>query len=106
VDLPERGEIWWADLDAGRRPVVVLSRNVAIRGRRRMMVAACSTVRRGLPSEVELDPQTDPVPLPCVAQLDAVVDVPVRVLTERLGRLGPTRIGAVCRALAVATGCP
>lgn len=104
--LPERGELWWADLsEAGPRPVVVLSRDAAIRGRRRSMVAACSTTVRGLPSEVLLEPADDPVPAACAVQLDAVVDVDVRVLTHRLGRLGPGRMREVCSALSVATGC-
>ena len=47
MDLPERGEVWWADVEVGARPVVVLSRDAAIRGRRRSMVAACSTTVRG-----------------------------------------------------------
>ena len=60
--LPTRGELWWADLDdAGRRPVVVLSRDAAILGRRRSMVAACSTIVRGLPSEVRLEPGDEPM---------------------------------------------
>lgn len=105
-DLPARGELWWADLgDAGGRPVVVLSRDAAIRGRRRSMVAACSTVARGLPSEVRLEPGEDPVHQPCVVQLDAVVDMAVAALDRRLGRLGPHRMREVYDALAVATGC-
>lgn len=106
MPVPCRGEVWWADLgDAGRRPVVVLSRDAAILGRRRTMVAACSTASRGLPSEVRLDPDDDPVPRECVVQLDAVVDVDIRVLTRRLGALGGRRLAEVCRALAVATDC-
>lgn len=40
-----------------------------------------------------------------MVQLDAVVDVDVRVLTRRLGRLGNLRMREVCQALATATGC-
>lgn len=106
MSFPARGELWWAELDeAGGRPVVVLSRDAAIAGRRRTMVAACSTVVRGLPSEVFLEPGEDPVHRPCVVQLDAVVDVNVRVLTRRLGRLSSPKMRQVCAALAVATGC-
>lgn len=83
----------------------MLSRDAAIAGRRRTMIAACSTTIRGLPSEVGLEPGGDPVDRLCVVQLDAVTDVPVRVLVRRLGRLGPARRREVCRALAVATGC-
>lgn len=105
-DLPARGELWWADLGAaGGRPVVVLSRDAAILGRRRAMVAACSTVVRGLPSEVPLTPGEDAVHRPCVVQLDAVVDLDVSALTRRLGRLGTDRMREVGAALAVATDC-
>ncbi len=79
--------------------------NAAIVGRRRAMVAACSTVLRGLASEVPLEPGDDPVPKLCVVQLDAVVDLPVRTLVRRLGRLSERRMREVCSALALATGC-
>lgn len=107
MDLPAHGELWWADLgEAGARPVVVLSRDAAIRGRRRALVATCSTNIRGLDSEVPLEPGTDAVSRPCVVQLDAVNDVRVRELTRRLGRLSSQRMRQVCRALAVAVDCP
>lgn len=107
MDLPARGELWWADLDGvGARPVVVLSRDAAIGGRRRSVVAPCSTVIRGLASEVVLEPGDHPVDRRCAVQLDSVVDVGVHVLVRRLGRLGPDVMAAVCAALAVAVDCP
>lgn len=106
MDVPARGELWWADLDeSGARPVVVVSRDAAIRGRRRALVAPCSTVIRGLPSEVLLEPAEEPVHRACVAQLDALTDLPVSVLTRRLGRLSDGAMRHVCTALAVASGC-
>ncbi len=106
MDLPRRGELWWAELpDVGARPVVVLSRDAAIVGRRRSMVAPCSTTMRGLPSEVVLEPGEAPVARLCAVQLDSVVDVPVHVLTRRLGRLSDETMRATCASLAVAAGC-
>ncbi len=106
TEMPARGEIWWCELPgAGRRPVVVLSRVMAIGRLHRALVAPCTTTIRGLPSEVRLEPGTDPVPLPSVANLDTVETVSVGVLVERLGRLGIERMAEVCAALAVATGC-
>lgn len=70
------------------------------------MVAPCTTVTRGLPADVDLDPKTDPVPRPCVASLDSVESVSVALLTERLGSLSSHRVRQICAALAVATGCP
>lgn len=105
--LPVRGELWWAELaGVGARPVVVLSRDAAIRGRRRTLIAACSTHIRRLPSEVILEPGDDPVDRICAIQLDAVTDVDIAILTRRLGRLSAVKMTAVCAALAVAVDCP
>lgn len=106
MTLPARGELWWADLDeAGGRPVVVMSRDAAIAGRRRSLVAPCSTVIRDLPSEVLLEPGEEPVDRLCVAQADSLTDLPVTVLTRRLGRLSDEAMRQLCAALNVAAGC-
>lgn len=103
---PSRGEIWWCEPpEIGRRPVVLLSRDPAIRGRGRVLVAPCTTTHRGLPSDVELVPGQDPVPLPCVANLDSVEGVSVGLLVERIGRLSDQRMRQICEALALAVEC-
>jgi mRNA interferase MazF len=84
----------------------VLSRDAAIAARGRLLVAPCTTHVRGLPSEVELHPDADPVPRPCVVTLDAVESVGTRALVERLGRLDDMRMRELCAALAVAVDCP
>lgn len=104
--LPSRGEIWWCELaDIGRRPVVVLTRDVAIPRMRRALVAPCTTTIRGLPSEVLLEPGDDPVPRRSAVNLDSVESVAVSVLVERLGRLADARMQEVCAALEVAVDC-
>ena len=104
--LPARGEVWWSDLGvAGRRPVVVLSRDQAIPRLRRAVVAPCTTTIRGLASEVELDPQVDPIPVASVVNLDSIESVDVSVLTQRLGRLSDAQMGRLCDALSVAVDC-
>lgn len=104
--LPARGEIWWCEMaDIGRRPVVVLSRDAAIPRLRRTLVAPCTTNVRGLPSEVVLEPDTDPIPRRSAVNLDSVESVSVAVLVSRLGRLSDTRMRAVCAALEVAVSC-
>jgi mRNA interferase MazF len=106
VTLPAHGEIWWCEPpEIGRRPVVVISRNEAISARRVAIVAPCSTTFRGLPSEVELHPATDPVPRACVVALDALEGVAVGVFIERIGTLAPQRMRELCAALAVAVDC-
>ncbi len=105
--LPIRGEIWWSELpDRGRRPVVVLSRDVAIPRLRRSIVAPCTTNIRGLPTEVILEPGDDPVPQLCAVALDSLENVPVGLLLDRLGRLNDNRMHQICDAIRVATGCP
>ena len=105
-ELPARGEVWWCELpEIGRRPVVVLSRDAAIPRLRRALVAPCTTTIRGLPSEVALSPEVDPVPLESAVNLDSVESVPVAVLVERLGRLGYERMAEICAALEVAVDC-
>lgn len=104
--LPTRGELWWCELPhIGRRPVVVLTRDVAIPKLRRALVAPCTTTVRGLPSEVVLEPDADPVPRRSVINLDSVESVSVAILVERLGRLSDERMRQVCAALDVAVDC-
>ena len=106
TDLPRRGELWWCELrQVGRRPVVVLSRDVAIPRLGRTLVAPCTTTIRGIPSEVLLEPDEDPVPRRSAANLDSVESVSVGVLVERLGTLTTERMSQVCQALEVAVDC-
>lgn len=106
MTLPARGEVWWCEPpEIGRRPVVVLSRDAAIPRLRRALIAPCTTTIRGLPSEVVLEPATDPVPQPCAVNLDSIESVSIGVLVERLGRLADTRMRHICDALAIAVAC-
>ena len=104
--LPSRGELWWCELpQMGRRPVVVLSRDAAIPRLRRALIAPCTTILRGLGSEVVLEPGDDPVPRRSGVNLDSVESVSVAVLVERLGRLSDARMRQICDALKVAVDC-
>jgi mRNA interferase MazF len=104
--IPKRGEVWWCELpDIGRRPVVVLSRDVVIPRLRRALVAPCTTTIRGLRSEVVLEPGDDPVPRPSAVNLDSVESVSIGALVERLGTLSGDRMSDICDALEVAVDC-
>ena len=89
----------------GRRPVVVLSRDVVIPRHRRALVAPCTTTIRGLASEVVLEPGDDPVPLRSAVNLDSIESVSIAILVERLGRVSEARMREICAALAVAVDC-
>ena len=106
VNVPARGEMWWSELpEIGRRPVMVLSRDAAIARLRRAIIAPCTTNVRGLPSEVVLEPGTDPVPRRCAVNLDSMESVAVAMLVTRLGRVSDIRMSEICTALNVAVAC-
>ena len=106
MTVPARGEVWWCELPKiGRRPVVVLSRDAAIPRLRRALIAPCTTMIRDIGSEVLLESGEDPVPRPCVANLDSVESVSIGVLVELLGRLSDAKMRAMCEALEVAVDC-
>ena len=104
--LPVRGEVWWCELpEIPRRPVVILTRDAAIPRLRRALVAPCTTNIRGLPTEVILEVDEDPIPKRSSVNLDSVENVGIGTLTQRLGKLGDLRMRQVCTALAVAVDC-
>ena len=101
----KRGEIWWAELPrpAGRRPVILLSRDEAYEVRRLVTVAPVTTRVRGIPVEVPLGPK-DGMPRDCVANLDTVTTIPKDALRERLMVLSRPKMAAVDAALRFALG--
>ena len=106
-NVPSRGEVWWCELpEISRRPIVVLSRDVAIPRLRRTLVAPCTTAIRGLQSEVILEADDDPIPRRSAVNLDSIESVSLGALTERLGRLSDDRMRQVCDAMKVAVDCP
>ena len=100
-----RGEVWWAELPApaGRRPVVLLSRNEAYEVRELVIVAPVTSRVRRIPTEVALG-RADGLPRACVANLDTITTVPKAVLTRRLAELSAERVAAIDRALRFAVG--
>jgi mRNA interferase MazF len=100
-----RGEVWWADLPApaGRRPVVLLSRNEAYTVRDLMTVAPVTTRIRHIPTEVALGVQ-DGLPKRCAVNLDTMSTIPRQALTERMTLLTPEKLMAIETALRFALG--
>ena len=100
-----RGKVWWADLPApaGRRAVVLLSRNEAYTVRELVTVAPITTRVRRIPTEVPLGP-AEGMPKACVVNLDTLTTIPRRTLTQAIGPLPPEKLAAVERALMFALG--
>ena len=91
-------------MDDKRRPVVVLTRNVAIPLLRSVVVAPITTRVRGIPTEVPLGPD-DGMPRDCAATLDNPTLTARSTLVRRQTTLSRTTMRAVCRALHVALDC-
>lgn len=86
-----RGEVWWTDLPppAGRRPVVLLSRNEAYAVRELVTVAPITTRARRIPTEVPLGP-AEGLPKACVVNLDTIkLHWPVAGREARRGGASP-----------------
>jgi mRNA interferase MazF len=101
----KRGEIWWAELEppAGRRPVLLLSRDEAYSVRDLVIVAPVTTRIRHIPSEVPLGPE-DGLPKSCVVNLDTITTIAKAGLRERLTTLSADKRRAVDGALRFALG--
>ena len=84
---------------------MILSRDAALERLETAIVAPCTTTVRGIPSEVVLEPDHDPVPAVSAVNLDALDNTPVSLLVERLGRLSDERMRQICAALQVAVAC-
>ena len=73
----KRGDIYWADLGppAGRRPVLILSRDAAIPVLSAVVVAPLTRTIRGIASEVKLG-RDEGLPDDCVASCDNLMTIP------------------------------
>ena len=96
----KRGEVWWAQFPdpAGRRPVVLLSRDSAYRVRSAVTVAPVTRTIRNIPVEVLLD-QKDGLPSRCVVNLDDVTTISKSVLKERIAALSAERMQQIDDAI-------
>lgn len=100
---PRQGEVWWAETEDKRRPVLVVTRSQAIPVLRWITVAPVTTTIRSIPTEIELGPE-DGLREPCVAAFDNLHLLGRGFLTDRIGSLGPRRV-EICRALAALADC-
>lgn len=100
-----RGDIWQFRFAAPdkRRPVLVLSRQVALDHLHTAMVAPITTTIRGLPSEVPLRVD-DGLKQPSVANLDHILSLRQAELVKYVGHLDEGRMRQVCLAASIALG--
>jgi mRNA interferase MazF len=98
-------EIWWANLPApaGRRPVLLLSRDDAYQYLNKFVVAEIATTVRAIPMEVKLG-RREGLPSSCVANFDNIRTVSRQCLDSRAGALAASRHPEVKRAMGYALG--
>ena len=98
-------EIWWAELPkpAGRRPVLLLSRDDAYGILNKFVAAEITTTVRHIPIEVELG-VAEGMPQPCVANCDNLRTISKAHLEKRISRIPAKRIVEVKRAVGYSLG--
>jgi mRNA interferase MazF len=96
----KKGEVWWAKLKppAGRRPVVLLSRDEAYPVRTAVTVAPVTTTVRGIAVEVSLGLE-DGLPKPCAVNCDSLLTIPKAYLESRIARLPERKMEKIRKAI-------
>ena len=96
----KRGQIWWAHLlgPAGRRPVLILSRDSMPPGHGEITVAYLTSTVRNRPVEVLLT-RADGVHKTCVVNLDTINTIPKSYLKYLMCTLSSVKIDEVKKAI-------
>lgn len=100
---PAQGEIWWAEAEDKRRPVLIVTRSEAIPVLRRLVVAPVTRTVRGIRTEIPLGPSQGLTHL-SAATFDNLQPIRRSFLTERVGALRRPR-SAICGALSALADC-
>jgi mRNA interferase MazF len=100
METVKQYEIWWAALPkpAGRRPVLLLSRDTAYSYLNKFVVVEITTTVRSIPVEVRLGPR-EGLPQPCAANCDTIRTIAREKLEERIGTLSAARHAEVEHAV-------
>lgn len=101
---PTQGEIWWAEAEDKRRPVLVVTRSDAVPVLTWIIVAPVTRTIRQIPTEVRLGPGHG-LPDECVASFDNLQPIRRSLLTQRVGELQLGERDEICRALRTLADC-
>jgi mRNA interferase MazF len=100
---PRQGDIWWAEAEDKRRPVLVVTRSEAVPVLDWILVAPATRTIRGIPTEIPLE-QEHGVDVACVASFDNLQPIRKSFLASRIGALPHPR-EEICRTLAAMADC-
>lgn len=102
--MPKQGEIWWAEAQDKRRPVLVVTRSEAVPVLTWIVVAPVTRTTRGIPTEISLG-EGHGLPEECVAAFDNLQPIRRSLLTGRVGELDVDERDEICRALRAFADC-
>ncbi|MFN3217894.1 MAG: type II toxin-antitoxin system PemK/MazF family toxin [Acidimicrobiales bacterium] len=101
---PTQGEIWWAEAEDKRRPVLVVTRSDAVPVLTWIIVAPVTRTIRRIPTEIRLG-TSHGLPDECVASFDNLQPIRRSFLTGRAGALQIDELDEICRALGALADC-
>lgn len=104
VTVPAQGDVWWAEAEDKRRPVLVVTRSDAVGVLHRIVVAPLTRTVRGIPTEIPFGPE-DGLATECAASFDNLQPINRHLLTERLTTLDDARRHEICAALDALADC-
>jgi mRNA interferase MazF len=104
VSSPRQGEVWWAEAEDKRRPVLVVTRSESVPVLTWIVIAPVTRTIRGIPTEVTLGPE-EGLPHDCVASFDNLQPIRRSFLTDRVGRISPSGRETICSALRALADC-
>ena len=90
MSAPRQGEIWWAEAEDKRRPVLVVTRSDAVPVLAGVVVAPVTRSVRAIPTEIALG-EAEGLDVECAASFDNLQRVHRSALTTRIGDLGSRR---------------
>jgi mRNA interferase MazF len=103
VSAPRQGEIWWAEAEDKRRPVLVVTRSEAVAVLAGVVVAPVTRSVRAIPTEIALG-EAEGLDVECAASFDNLQRIHRSALTTRIGDLGSRR-AQICGALSALADC-
>lgn len=103
MTVPAQGDIWWAEVEDMRRPVLVVTRSDAVPVLTAIVVAPVTRTVRAIPTEIPLG-RGEGLGVDCAATFDNLQRVRRSALTARVGGLGP-RHAELCEALRALADC-
>ena len=104
VSVPRQGEIWWAEAEDKRRPVLVVTRSEAVPVLSWLVVAPVTRTVRGIPTEIALG-EADGLDVDCAASFDNLQPIRRGFLASRVSAGGSRRHTEICSALAALADC-